>query len=127
MKNLVTTIARLYDHLILVSSMDYGSGYDKHKQLTKETITTLNQSSPQRCVLECGDYVFYYQISDGIVYITLCERNYPKKLAFEYLQELSVEFLDEFGRAIPTFSRAYAAISFDSTMEKIRNKYVFFL
>ena len=123
-RNLMTTIARLSDHMILVSSMDYGTGYDKYKQLAKDAINTLNYNSPNRCILEGGEYMLYYQISDGVIYMALCDRQYPKKLAFEYLQDLSVEFLDEFSRSIPTFTRAYAALSFEGSMEKIRGKYM---
>lgn len=122
-RNLITTIARL-DHLILVSSMDYGSGYDKYKQAEKDVIQTLSLQSPNRCILESKDYLIYYQISDGVSYVTLCDRQYPKKLAFEYLQELSTEFQAEYGSSVQRLTRAYAAISFESIMEKLRTKYI---
>jgi len=121
-RNLMTTIARLSDHMILCASMDYGSGFDKYKQLAKDTINNLDYNSPQRCIIEAGDYIFYYQISDNVIYITLAEKSYPKKLAFEYLLEISQEFNDDYGRAIASLSRPYAAVSFDSSMEKIRTK-----
>jgi vesicle transport protein SEC22 len=120
----MTTIARLPDHLLLVSSMDYGGDSETYKTLARDTIKTLSFNSPPRCILEGGDYIVYYQIMNNIVCLTICDRSYPKKLAFEYLQELSGEFCDEYQRAIPTFTRAYAAIGFDSQIEKIRNKYI---
>lgn len=123
-RNLMTMIARLSDHLLLCSTTDYSGNLAKYKDLAKEAIKTLSYNSPQRCIIEGKDYFLYYQISDNCVFLTLTERSYPKKLAFEYLQEVSTQFMSEYGRVISSFTRPYAALSFDQSMEKLKNQYI---
>lgn len=48
----------------------------------------------------------------GVCYLTLCEKAYPKKLAFSYLEELQKEFWAEFGNEVGTAARPYAFIKF---------------
>ena len=42
--------------------------------------------------------MFHYIISDGVCYLTLCEKSYPKRLAFAYLSEVCEGFVDELKR-----------------------------
>ena len=35
---------------------------------------------------ESGEYFMHYVIESGVCYLTLCDRNYPKKLAYSYLE-----------------------------------------
>eukprot|EP00461_Guttulinopsis_vulgaris_P001453 UN01453 len=122
--NLLTTIAKLPNHLVLCASMDYGSNSERYKKLAKEAISTLDYNSPERCIISGDDYMFYYQITQGVIYITLTDRSYPKKLAFDYLQELANQFQDEYGRSINSMNRQYAALSFEQTMERLKQKYI---
>lgn len=45
-------------------------------------------------------------------YLTLCDRSYPKKLAFQYLEDLKNEFEKVNGSQIETAARPYAFIKF---------------
>ena len=45
-------------------------------------------------------------------YLTLCERSYPKKLAYQYLEELQREFEKVNRSQIETVARPYAFIKF---------------
>jgi hypothetical protein len=61
-----------------------------------------------------------YQIDNGICYLTLTERTYPKRLAFLFLEEickdfeadLKAEYGDEWLRTVETVGRQYAFIKF---------------
>jgi vesicle transport protein SEC22 len=59
-----------------------------------------------------GKYMFHYLIENGIVFLTLTDKGYPKKLAFQYLEELSSEFGRLYGSQVDTVSRPYAFIKF---------------
>ena len=48
----------------------------------------------------------------GVCYLTLAEKSYPKRLAFQYLEELQSEFSRLYGRQIDTATRPYAFIKF---------------
>jgi vesicle transport protein SEC22 len=52
----------------------------------------------------------------GVCYLTLCEKAYPKKLAFAYLEELQKEFWGEFGNEVGTAARPYAFIKFGMSL-----------
>ena len=45
-----------------------------------------------RLTLESGGYCFHYMIEGGVVFLTMADRGYPKKLAYQYLDELQKEF-----------------------------------
>lgn len=50
---------------------------------------------------------------------------YPKKLGFEFLVELSKDFFFEYGTTCAqSFTRPYAAISFETTLERLRSKFL---
>lgn len=44
--------------------------------------------------------------------MTMCDRAYPKKLVFQYLEDLKNEFERAFGNQIETAARPYAFIKF---------------
>lgn len=54
-----------------------------------------------------------YILENGICYLCVCDRSYPRKLAFSYLEELSKEFDASFGaEAQKPGLRPYAFIKF---------------
>lgn len=53
-----------------------------------------------------------YIIEGRVCYLTLCDRSYPKKLAFQYLEDLKNEFEKVNGSQIETAARPYAFIKF---------------
>lgn len=70
-------------------------------------------------------------IDNGICYLTLTEKSYPKRLAFLFLEEISREFEadlkaehgDEWLRTVETVGRQYAFIKFDRVIQKKRRDY----
>jgi vesicle transport protein SEC22 len=64
-------------------------------------------------------------INDGICYLTLTDKTYPKRLAFLFLEEISRDFVadlqeeygDEWLRTVETVGRQYAFIKFGSCDE----------
>lgn len=43
---------------------------------------------------------FSYLIEQEICYLVLCERNYSKRLAFSYLEEIAQEFYQQYGKRV---------------------------
>ena len=62
--------------------------------------------------IESGAFSFYYLIDAEVCYLTLVDKSYPKKLAFQYLEELQSEFSRMYGPQIETVTRPYAFIKF---------------
>ena len=48
----------------------------------------------------------------GVCFLTLTERGYPKKLAFQYLDELAGEFNSLYAGQVDSATRPYAFIKF---------------
>jgi len=68
---------------------------------------------PERMSIESGPFTFHYIIDGGeVCYLTLTEKAYPKKLAFQYLEELQSEFSRLYGGQIDGVTRPYAFIKF---------------
>lgn len=65
-----------------------------------------------RASLESGAFTFHYIIDNDVCFLTLVEKSYPKKLAYQYLEELQREFFSLYGREIEQARRPYAFIKF---------------
>lgn len=66
-----------------------------------------------------------YLIVNSIVYIAICERSYPRKLAFTYLSDLSSEFSSTYTQAqlsAPSL-RPYAFMEFDTFIQRTKATY----
>lgn len=55
---------------------------------------------------------FSYLVVGDIVYITLCDKSYPRKLAYTFLEELAKEFDIQYGNEARTAKRSYQCIKF---------------
>lgn len=73
--------------------------------------------------VEDGQFTFHVLQAEGIAYLGLADRSYPKKLAFSLLNDLHREFSQEFGGMVATAVRPYAFIKFDTTIQKIKRSY----
>ncbi|XP_078074050.1 vesicle-trafficking protein SEC22b-B isoform X2 [Mustelus asterias] len=125
---LLTMIARVADGLPLAASMqeDEQSGRDlqHYQSQAKQLFRKLNEQSPTRCTLQAGAMTFHYVIEKGVCYLVLCEGVYPKKLAFAYLEDLQAEFDEQHGKKVPTVSRPYSFIEFDTYIQKTKKSYI---
>ncbi|KAI9015023.1 Longin-like domain-containing protein [Gaertneriomyces semiglobifer] len=120
-----TIIARVADGLPLAASMDDEESADltEYKTQAKMLFKRLSPQSDLRCSIETGNYVFHYLIEFGVCYLCLCDRSYPKKLAFAYLEELQKEFQDKYGSEVGTVARPYAFVAFDTFIQKTKKQY----
>ncbi|KAK9675863.1 hypothetical protein RND81_11G036700 [Saponaria officinalis] len=115
----VTMIARVTDGLPLAEGLDDGrdvQDVDYYKQQMKALFKNLwkGQIDVSRMSVESGPYVFHYIIEGRVCYLTMCDRAYPKKLAFQYLEDLKNEFERVNGNQIETAARPYAFIKFEN-------------
>ncbi|KAK9468768.1 Longin-like domain-containing protein [Lipomyces arxii] len=122
-----TTIVRLRDKLPLAASTDDSQDLNELAKYTaeeKEIVRKLNPTSESRASIESGPFTHHYLISNGVIYITICEKSYSRKLAFTYLDDLAKEFSTSNGNKIDNPDlRAFAFISFDNYMQKTQRVY----
>ena len=70
------------------------------------------KAGDSRLSVDSGPFVFHYLIAADVCYLTLADRSYPKKLAYQYLEELQSEFTSLYGQQIEAAARPYAFIKF---------------
>ncbi|XP_061790008.1 vesicle-trafficking protein SEC22b-A [Nerophis lumbriciformis] len=125
---LLTMIARVADGLPLAASMQEndqsGRDFQQYQNQAKQLCRKLNAQSPERCTVEARDMSFHYLIAEGVCYLSLCEPSFPKKIVFAYLEDLHSEFFDQYGRKVPTVTRPYSFIEFDTYMQKTKKTYI---
>lgn len=55
---------------------------------------------------------FSYLIERDVCYLVLCEKNFSKRSAFSFLEDIAAEFNRLYGRQVATVSRPYTLIEF---------------
>ncbi|KAJ0982573.1 hypothetical protein J5N97_010828 [Dioscorea zingiberensis] len=125
----LTLIARVTDGLPLAEGLDDGRDLkdaEFYKQQAKLLFKNLSKghNEASRMSLETGPYIFHYIIENRVCYLTLCDRSYPKKLAFQYLEDLKNEFERVNGSQIETAARPYAFIKFDTFIQRTKKLYL---
>ena len=131
-------IARVTDGLILVASMEHsasssagGDTLEVFKNQAKQILKKLNPRSTAKMSIDSNPYIFHYMIENGVCYLTLTDKSYPKRLAFMFLDEIAREFEadlkgehgDDWLRVVETVGRQYAFIKFDRIIQKRRRDY----
>ncbi|ORY74543.1 putative SEC22-synaptobrevin [Leucosporidium creatinivorum] len=125
-----TIIARTTDGLPLAASNDDDEQdqvkLPEYKQQAKLIFRRVTPQSEPRCSIESGACTLHYLIVDSIIYLTIADKSYPRKLAFAYLSELSTEF----ARSYPPSSslkpglRPYAFVKFDTFIQRTKRLYL---
>lgn len=108
----------------------------------------LNKNSEQQASIESGAYTLQYVgthseqpqrpesesltihpnsylIQDSICFLCICDKSYPRKLAFTYLSDLATEFTTTYSATqylSPTL-RPYAFVEFDTFIQRTKKTY----
>ncbi|CAJ0578343.1 unnamed protein product, partial [Mesorhabditis spiculigera] len=124
--SLLTLIGRVRDGLILATSIEGADGGDsnlvKYTNQAKMLFKKLNPTDAAH-TFESGPYQFHYVIKGTICALALCDRQYPRKLAFSFLDDVANEFLNQYASKIDTVSRPYHFLEFDSYIQQAKRKY----
>lgn len=126
---LMTMIGRVADGLPLAASVhndmrdESGRSGTEYQNQAKGILRRLASNSPSRASIETDPYVFHYVIDHDVCYITLCEKSFPRKNAFAYLEDLAQEFYAQYGQKIQLAPRPYSFIEFDNYIQKMKKQY----
>ncbi|KAK8058361.1 protein transport protein sec22 protein [Apiospora phragmitis] len=123
-----TQIARLGDGLMLCASVDdeaTESSLAEIKSQVKLVLRRLNRNSEPQASIESGPFTLHYLLAADIVYLCICERSYPRKLAFTYLSDLSAEFATSYSpqQLHSPQLRPYAFMEFDTFISRTKATY----
>ncbi|OCK76754.1 transport protein-like protein sec22 [Lepidopterella palustris CBS 459.81] len=122
-----TLISRL-DGLILAASVDDGESdteFIEVKGKVKLILRRLNRNSEPQASIESGQYTYHYIINDALVFLCICDRSYPRKLAFTYLADLHSEFTTTYPESqyLSAACRPYAYVEFDTFIQRSKKTY----
>ena len=81
--------------------------------------------------VQAGAFSFHYVVVDTpsstsaakICFLTLAEKGCPRRLAFDYLDDLQKEFIQLHGQQIDNVERPYKFITFDTFIQKTKKLY----
>lgn len=79
----------------------------------------------QTTMLTSPFYSLSYLIQDDVCFLCICDRSYPRKLAFTYLADLASEFTTTYAQSqylSPTL-RPYAFVEFDTFIQRTKKLY----
>ncbi|TQV91001.1 hypothetical protein V2A60_008188 [Cordyceps javanica] len=122
-----TQISRL-DGLMLCASVDdeqSESALAEVKNQVRQIMRKLTRTSEPQASIESGAYTLHYLVDADVAFLCICERSYPRKLAFTYLADLAREFHTTHPPAQvhnPSL-RPYAFMDFDTFIAKTRTTY----
>merc|ERR1719460_3116479 len=131
----VTYIARSVDGLILTETWDDANKITSQlKNQAKQMLKKLNSMPPRLSVEGVGDFIFHYISKDGVCYLALFDKGYPKNLAFAFLEDIHKLFQEELKREfgtgsvdyrshIETIDKPYYFIKFDRQITKKKAEY----
>lgn len=74
--------------------------------------------------IEAGNFTFHLLVHGGVAYLGLCDRSYPKKLAFSLLHDLQVSFESQYKDMVDSVTRPYAFQKFETVIQKTKKSYV---
>lgn len=66
-----------------------------------------------------------YLITDSVCFLCICDKSYPRKLAFTYLSDLSTEFTTTYSSSsyLSPTCRPYAFVEFDTFIQRTKKTY----
>ncbi|KAJ0966699.1 hypothetical protein J5N97_023616 [Dioscorea zingiberensis] len=127
----LTLIGRLSDGLPLAQTPEYlnedteaTSVYKEKGELLLAEISRRGALGNSVMTILIDHHSFHYLISKSVCYLTLCDAQYPTKLAFHYLHDLKKEFEKVDLKIVEAFSRPYAFKKFDYVIGSVRRQYV---
>ena len=92
---------------------DQEKDLQEYKNQAKQLFKKLSLSAQEpKCSLDSPPYSFHYIIEFGVCYLCICDKSYPKKLAYQYLEELQKEFHASYGVEMQRVARPYAFVKF---------------
>lgn len=120
----LTIISRISDNLILTEAFDQNENKEARDQALG-ILKQIDRKSPNRMTIDAENRYFAYILDEeyDIVLLAFFPRNFSKKLAFKFLEELQKEFTIQYGPEIKSAKRPYAFVKFDTFIRKTKKTY----
>eukprot|EP01125_Pyxidicula_operculata_P011728 TRINITY_DN3841_c0_g1_i1.p1 TRINITY_DN3841_c0_g1~~TRINITY_DN3841_c0_g1_i1.p1 ORF type:complete len:215 (+),score=25.58 TRINITY_DN3841_c0_g1_i1:753-1397(+) len=94
---LFTILCRVSDRVFLVESVEPDNNLDVYRRKGKHLFHSFTANTESAGIVVDDPYYYLYLLDNDICYLTFCDKMYPKKLAYKYLEEIRDEFKLEYG------------------------------
>jgi len=102
-----------------------------HALPTHDPVLYILYRSPGRMSIVSGDNVYYYMVRDSLCYLTMTESSYPKRMAFQYLDEVAdailselvSEFKNDWRTQVDQTARPFRFIHYDPIIQRKQRDY----
>ncbi|EDO15550.1 hypothetical protein Kpol_1042p8 [Vanderwaltozyma polyspora DSM 70294] len=121
-----STLLYREDGLPLCTSVDDDSdpSLGEQKKRIKMLLSRMTPQSATEASIESGNYEIHYINAASVLYFVICERGYPRNLAFSYLSDVQQEFQHSYyNEYMKPNIRPYAFVSFDNFLNKTKKAY----
>jgi len=118
----VVIIARRQDGLILAEMQDgaLGGALAEVRNKASRLLTRAGNLQP-RCSVDCGSGLIYHIMQgDGVCYLAMFDRSYPRNYAFAFLEDIQIIFQEELKSEFGTGS-----VDYRSQIDTIEKPYYF--
>jgi len=123
---LFTIICRISDKLLLVESMDTddsNSDYNEFRKKGKKLFYSMS-GADSSSIINAGPFYYLYILENDVCFMTFCDKMYPKKLAYKFLEELKIEFTNQYGNEVKQKRlRPFHFERFDNVIQKVKKLY----
>ncbi|KAF7490255.1 Vesicle-trafficking protein SEC22b-B [Sarcoptes scabiei] len=124
---LMTMIGRISDGLPLTASIQddeiVGRNIVTYQTQAKNLFRKINANSPEQMSIETDSFVFHLLNDRQVLYLVLCEQSFPKRLAFQYLDDIQKQFQQNYMTRLNSVSRPYCFIEFDNYIQKAKKNF----
>lgn len=116
----VVIIARSPDGLLLSEAQTTATGaVAEGRRHASDLLKHLGSLAP-KCSVECAGFMFHISQNDGVCYLAMFDRSYPRNFAFAFLEEMQTLFHEELMRTFGTGS-----VNHRSQIDTIEKPYYF--
>jgi hypothetical protein len=120
-----TVIVREPDCLALAADTENtGADVERYKltskNILKKLITSPLRQQSNYLTVDSSQYHYHILCDQGVMFLTMCESSFNANVAFSYLEDVSKEFLLQYGGQIAQVSRPYPFIKFDLYLQKTK-------
>jgi len=100
------------------------SELDRYRRKGKKLFHSMTPNTEPSGIINADDYYYMYLLESEVCYLTFCDKLYPKKLAYKFLEEVKQEFGVQHGNEVKQKRlRPFHFEKFDNFIQKTKRLY----
>lgn len=84
--------------------VEHSKAHGNFVQISRMLLAKIDPNADTKQCYETGDHLFYYMVSNGLIYFCIADKQTSVTRAFGFLNEVRSQFLQKFGSRAQTAS-----------------------